>query len=105
MGTRDGHEWTANAFPVGEFSHWLSHFDELGNRIVVDETGLTGNYDFVLRGVSMRSQFEPTREASDEPPPMSIFTALQDQLGLKLEPRKAPVEVVVIERAELPSAN
>ena len=102
--TTDGRQWTATAFPVSEFSHWLSHFEEMGNRVVVDETGVTGNYDFVLSGVSMGPQMGEKRDASEEPP-TSIFTALQDQLGLKLEPRKAPVEVLVIESAQLPSPN
>jgi bla regulator protein BlaR1 len=102
--TSDGHSWTASAFPIGEFTHWLSHFEELGNRAVVDETGLTGNYDFTLSEVSMGSQFKESHDAPQEPA-VSIFTALPEQLGLKLEPRKAPVEVVVIEHAERPSPN
>jgi uncharacterized protein (TIGR03435 family) len=76
----------------------------LDKRIVVNETGLTGNYDFVLRGVSMGSELEMKRDPGQEAP-TSIFTALQEQLGLKLESRKAPVEVVVIEQAERPSPN
>jgi uncharacterized protein (TIGR03435 family) len=102
--THDQREWTATAFPMAEFSHWLSHFDELGKRVVVDETGLTGNYDFVLHGVSMGSEFPAKGEASQEQP-TSIFSALPEQLGLKLEPRKAPVEVLVVERAEQPTPN
>ncbi|HEY1894907.1 MAG TPA: M56 family metallopeptidase, partial [Terracidiphilus sp.] len=100
---KTGDQYTATAFPVEEFSHWLSHFDELGNHVVVNDTGLTGNYDFVLSGVGMGSM-EGNHEASDEPA-TSIFTALQEQLGLKLEPRKAPVEVLIVDRAEQPSAN
>lgn len=76
---------------------WLSRFDEVGNRLVVDETGLKGTYDFVLNGVSMRP-------APDESV-TSIFTALQEQLGLKLEPQKAPVEVLVIDHVEKPTPN
>jgi bla regulator protein blaR1 len=102
--THDGREWTATAFPIQQLTHWLSRFEELGNRIVVDETGLTGNYDFVLNGVSMRSQMEADHEAS-QAPPTSIFTALEEQLGLRLESRRAPVEVVVVEHAEPPSPN
>ena len=102
--TTDGRQWTATAFPVSELSHWLSHFEEMDNRVVVDETGVIGNYDFVLSGVSMGPQLGEKREASEEAP-SSIFTALQDQLGLKLEPRKAPVEVLVVESAQLPSPN
>jgi bla regulator protein BlaR1 len=100
----DGREWDATAFPVHNLTNWLSHFEELANRVVIDETGLTGNYDFVLKGVSMGGEFERNRQPSNDPP-TSIFTALQDQLGLKLEPRKAPVEVVVVQQAEHPSPN
>ena len=76
---------------------WLSRFDEVGNRPVVDKTGLKSTYDFVLNGVSM----QPTTDESVT----SIFTALQEQLGLKLEPQKAPVEVLVIDHVENPSPN
>jgi len=64
-------------------------------RPVVDRTGLTGKYDF-------RLVYSP--EMGDTTGP-SIFTALQEQLGLKLESAKGPVEVVVIDRAEKPSKN
>jgi bla regulator protein blaR1 len=63
---------------------------ELGGRIVVDKTGLTGNYDFTL-------QWKPDESHA------SIFSAIQEQLGLKLESQKEPVEVLVIDRAEKPS--
>jgi bla regulator protein blaR1 len=100
---KTGNQYTATAFPVEEFSHWLSHFDELGNHVVVNDTGLTGNYNFVLSGVGMGS-IEGSHEAPDEPA-TSIFTALQEQLGLRLESRKAPVEVLIVEHVEQPSAN
>ncbi|HSZ17804.1 MAG TPA: M56 family metallopeptidase, partial [Terracidiphilus sp.] len=96
-------QYTATAFPIGEIPHWLSHFDELGNRVVVDQTGLKGNFDFVLNGISLGS-IEGNHEAPDEPT-TSIFTALQEQLGLKLESRKTPVEVLIVDHAEQPSAN
>ena len=96
-------QYTATAFPVSEIPHWLSHFDELGSRVVLDQTGLKGNFDFVLNGISLGS-IEGNHEAPDEPA-TSIFTALQEQLGLKLESRKAPVEVLVVEHVEQPSAN
>ena len=102
--TTDRHQWTASAFPMGEFSNFLSRFEELDKRVVVDETGLKGNYDFVLSRVSMGQPMEEDHEAPPEPT-TSIFTALQDQLGLKLGSRKAPVEVVIIEHAERPAAN
>jgi uncharacterized protein (TIGR03435 family) len=61
-------------------------------RQVSDSTGLTGEYDFTLR-------WTPDQNVVDEPGP-SIFTALQEQLGLKLEARKGPVEVLVIDHVE-----
>jgi uncharacterized protein (TIGR03435 family) len=106
--TSDGREWDATAFPVHELTNWLSHFEELANHVVADETGLTGNYDFVLKGVAMGGEFERNRLSSGPPsdePTTSIFTALQDQLGLKLETRKAPVEVLIVQHVEQPTPN
>jgi bla regulator protein BlaR1 len=72
---------------------------ELGfrlQRFVVDQTGLSGRYDFVLH-------WNPdTDEDSTEP---SLSTALHEQLGLKLEPRKGPVPTLVIDSAAKPSEN
>lgn len=100
----DGKQVSATAIPMNQLANWLSHFDELDKRVVVDWTGLKGNYDFVLHGVSIGSQFPPNKDAPQDPP-VSIFTALPEQLGLKLESRRAPVEVLVVEHAQLPSPN
>ncbi len=64
-------------------------------RPVVDQTGLAGVFDATL-------DFAPEEEESDSP---SIFNALREQLGLKLEAGKAPVEVLIIERIERPTPN
>ena len=64
---------------------------------VIDETGLNGYYDLQLT-------YADTRAKADDPRP-SLFAALQEQLGLKLEARKGPVDVVVIDRLERPSEN
>jgi len=71
-------------------------------RQVVDETGLTGVYDFDLRF----RQESPGQigESADSNSP-SLYTALTDQLGLKLESRKEPVQVLVIDHVEKPSPN
>lgn len=70
-------------------------------RPVVDKTGLAGGYDFTLRWVP-----EDTRnEAENEETGGSFREALKNQLGLKLDPQKAPVEVLVIDHVEQPSAN
>jgi uncharacterized protein (TIGR03435 family) len=82
-------------------------------RTVQDRTGLTGTYDIELHWTpDVAAGPSPPRDRaagdgglaaeSQEP---SFFTALQEQLGLKLESRKAPVEVLVIDHVETPSAN
>jgi uncharacterized protein (TIGR03435 family) len=67
------------------------------DRPVINKTGLAGSYDYKLSWA-----FETTASDSDG---VSIFTALQEQLGLKLEPQKAPIETLVVDHAERPSAN
>ena len=67
------------------------------DRPVIDHTGLAGMFGFTL----MFSPFN-TAHVSDDP---SIFTALRDQLGLKLEPARGPVELVVIDSVEQPTPN
>jgi len=69
------------------------------DRPMVDRTGLTGRYDFVLRFTS-----DETR-ATDPNAPPGLFTAVQEQLGLKLDAVKAPAEVLVVDKLERPSAN
>jgi uncharacterized protein (TIGR03435 family) len=65
------------------------------DRKVLNETGVQGKYDFEL-------SFQPDLTSSDGP---SIFTALQEQLGLKLEAKKGPVEMLLVEHVERPSEN
>jgi uncharacterized protein (TIGR03435 family) len=67
--------------------------------IVVDRTGLKGAADFSLKWSSDEAQEE------GGPNVVSIFTAIQEQLGLKLKPVKLPVDTLVIDHAEMPSAN
>ena len=82
-------------------------------RPVVDRTGLTGNYDFKLTWTPDVGQgFGPAGlpPGADAPPPPdpngpTLFTAVQEQLGLRLESQKGPVEVIVIDRAEKPTDN
>jgi uncharacterized protein (TIGR03435 family) len=66
---------------------------------VVDKTELAGKFDFFLRWTSAEA------EVSDPGAPPGLFTAMQEQLGLKLEPVKAPADVLVIDHVERPSAN
>jgi uncharacterized protein (TIGR03435 family) len=69
------------------------------DRPLVDQTGLTGLYDFKLT----YSVGDALSTDADAPPPM--FTAIKEQLGLKFEPVKAPVDVMVIDQIEQPTAN
>jgi uncharacterized protein (TIGR03435 family) len=71
-------------------------------RPVIDKTGLTGNYDFTLEYTPDGTPQGNQADAANGP---SIFTALEEQLGLKLEPSKAPTEILVIDHAEKPSEN
>jgi len=78
------------------------------DRPVVDQTGLTGRWDFTLNWTPDESQFggrnlPPPTDKADAPPP--LFTAIQEQDGLKLEPTKTEVAVMVIDKIEKPSDN
>jgi bla regulator protein blaR1 len=88
--------------------------NQLG-RPVVDRTGLKGPFDLKLEWTPDPGQGGgqfggPLPPGVDAPPPPdpngpSIFTAIQEQLGLRLESSKGPVETIVIDKAEKPSAN
>lgn len=69
-------------------------------RIVVDKTGLTGRYDFSLRWTP--DSLSNSEAAAEWP---SLYTALEEQLGLKLEPARAPVDTLVVDHIEMPSEN
>jgi uncharacterized protein (TIGR03435 family) len=72
-------------------------------RIVVDKTGLTGNYDFVLNWAA--ENMSGSAGSDGNAPGGSLFTALQEQMGLKLVATKGPVPVLVIDGVERPSEN
>ncbi len=82
-------------------------------RTVVDKTGLTGDYNFTVEWTPDGNEnmtpkgmpAEAPKDVASMPEGPSIFTALQEQLGLKLESQKGPVEMFVVDRAERPSAN
>jgi len=75
---------------------WRKSYSNTMGRPVVDKTSLLGKYDFVL---------EWTPEVGVAPGGSTIFTALQEQLGLRLDSQKGPVENTVIDRVEKPSEN
>ena len=80
---------------------------KVAGRDVVDKTGITGRYDLKLRWTpddqAVPASDSSASTAGDSAP--TLFTALDEQLGLKLEPAKGPVQVLVIDHVEMPSAN
>ena len=89
--TGDG--WVVTNITMNQWAEQLSPQPDV-SRLVVDETGLKGEYEFNLR-------WSPSRDGSGP----ALTTALEEQLGLKLEPRKKMVETIVIEHVEHPSEN
>jgi uncharacterized protein (TIGR03435 family) len=79
------------------------------DRPVVDQTGITGRYDFTLTWTPDESQFRGLGVRVPPPPENatapSLFTAMQEQLGLRLDATRAPAEVLIIDRVEKPSAD
>lgn len=91
------------------FAGFFSGLPELGGRIVLDKTGLQGRYSFTFQWkpenpAAKGGQSADSTPLSDSSGP-SLFTALQEQLGLELVSTKAPVDVLVIDHIERPSEN
>lgn len=74
-------------------------------RVVLNQTGLSGRYDLMLRWTPDDAPPPMLNGAADPLAPPSIFTAIKEQLGLKLESTRGPVPVLVIDSVEMPSAN
>jgi len=101
----------ANGVPIGLLVNQLAG---MVGRSVIDKTGLTGRYNIKLtwspdpgEGGALRG---PGPGPDGPPPPSSdsgpsIFTALQEQLGLRLESQKGPVELIVVDKVEKPTGN
>jgi uncharacterized protein (TIGR03435 family) len=81
---------TATSVAMGSIAHTMSVWVK---RTVVDRTGIDGNWDFTLT-------YAPEGVSESSAP--SIFTAVQEQLGLKLEPTTGPVDVLVVDSAQRP---
>jgi bla regulator protein BlaR1 len=88
---------TAKSMPIAGLADILSR--STLHAIVVDRTGLKGEGDFSLKWSSDAAAQQGGADA------ISIFTAIQDQLGLKLQPAKLPVDTLVVDHAEMPSEN
>lgn len=92
---------TASDADVESLVAMLNRQSELGGRIVIDKTGLAGKYNYSLQWSPQR--LNATADADTDGP--SLFSALKEQLGLKLEPSKGPVDVVIIDAVSAPTAN
>ena len=99
----------------GPLSQLTMVLTNMTNRFVVDRTGLTGNYDVDLQWTPQGMRIgkppgdNPPGPAFPAPPPdangATLETSIQEQLGLKLDPQRGPVPVLVIERAEQPTPD
>jgi uncharacterized protein (TIGR03435 family) len=96
----------AGGIGITQLALMLSQFTQ---RIVVDRTGLTGSYDLDLTFTPDRMPQGPLPPGVQLPPidpnGPSVFTAVQEQLGLKLESERGPVEVLVIDHVERPTPD
>lgn len=93
---------TFNGYPIAPLAGFLS---QVMGAPVVDKTGLTGKYGFTIPWTE--SEFEVTADnaGGNGDAATSIFTVLQEQLGLRLESEKLPTDVIVIDHVEEPSPN
>jgi uncharacterized protein (TIGR03435 family) len=92
---------------ISDFAGWMQRY--VLDRPVVDHTGVTGRFTFTLNWAADDSQFgslagtlRPPAGNADRP---DLYEAVQQQLGLKLEATKAPVEVLIVDHVEKPSEN
>jgi uncharacterized protein (TIGR03435 family) len=102
IGFTGGGRMAARSKPIAQL---LTFFSQVTQRTGVDRTGLTGTYDVDLSwspAASLSSIPENSPADSNGP---SIFTAAQEQLGLKLQSQKQPLEVLAIDRIEQPTEN
>lgn len=90
---------------MANFATFLQRF--VLDRPAVDQTGISGHFDLVLRWTPDNLSADPKVNdlAADAAAPPDLFTAIREQLGLKLEPKKAETDVFIIDRVDQPSEN
>jgi uncharacterized protein (TIGR03435 family) len=102
-------QMTAKGATLANLANWLTGYSEMGGQTVVDQTGLTQRYDFVLNWTPERSFANGQQGGEPESPAdtggPALFTALQEQLGLRLVNTKGPVEIIVVDSIERPTEN
>ncbi len=97
----------AKSATIADLAQWLR---SIFGQPVMDKTGLEGRWDFTMKWTPDETQFADVpesarRPADDANPPPPLFTAIQEQLGLKLETQKADVPVLVVDHVDHPSPN
>ena len=100
-------QMTAKQASLDDLVRWFAGYSEVGGRPVVNQTGLSGLYDFTLRWTRQSLAATPQPGSSDaadsDAPP--LFSALPNQLGLRLKSTKAGVEVILIDHTDPPTDN
>jgi uncharacterized protein (TIGR03435 family) len=91
-------------FDMDSFALWITRAAGVDGPFL-NKTGLTGYFHFHVEFLSTRKPGDPGFTPTDDPPFPSIFTALQQQLGLKVEAGKGPREFLVVDHLEKPSEN
>ena len=86
----------------GQFADLVGLMGRL-ERPVLDKTGLSGNFDFVLEWTPQLNRPVPDFQPDESGP--TFLEAVQDELGLKLDPQTRPVETLIVDHAEEPSEN
>lgn len=95
-----GYSWGRSQIQVrkGSIERLAFTLSDILSRTVVDKTGLTGNYDFTLK-------WTPDEQQGTADAGPTLFTALEEQMGLKVVPSKGPVDIFIVDYAERPSEN
>jgi uncharacterized protein (TIGR03435 family) len=93
---------TSSSNAMGELAEILSPYV---GRVVIDKTGITGNYSISVNFASEHASVATASEAARSEAGASVFMALRDQLGLELKPEKDPIEVLSIDHVEMPSKD
>jgi uncharacterized protein (TIGR03435 family) len=94
-----GYDFIAHGCSMGQ---WVGMLTAQFGRPVIDKTGLTGNYDFVLK---YKGRWDRDRNADDLDPTPPMDRALQEKLGLKVDAARGPVKALVIDHIDKPSEN
>ena len=96
-----GYTWSSAIYSGGiPLAQLAGMLDWVAGRVILDRTGLPGRYEFTLRFASPTA---PINDGPDAPP--VLFTALQEQLGLRLDAVRAPVDTLVIDHIERPTPD